>query len=184
MVHLLFRRYLLFWSFLNIIPTTTLTEEGLRKMGLIVLETIAIMTAGMMVGNELCAGVISSRLRRLDDHTHFEAARMLAATFGALMPFWYAATLLLTGVVAFSLRVAGKAAVLAEVSAALWLFSIVYTLIGLVPINNRIAAWSWGTQPDDWTETRQKIQTRHSIRVALLTIAFTCLVWSCLSVQP
>ncbi len=152
-------------------------------MGSTLLETITIIMAGMMAGNELCVSIVNSRLRRLDDRTHFESTRTMASVFGAFMPFWYAATLLLTGTVAFRLRAAGTAAVLADVSASLWLLSIVYTVAALVPINSRIAAWEWETRPSDWTEARQKWNTRHAARVALLMLALACLVLACLLAQ-
>ena len=97
-------------------------------MSLALLETIAVIAAGMMAGNELCVGIINANLRKQDEHTRFTSGRAFAALFGAFMPFWYAATLLLAGAVAFSLRASGTAAVLADVSALLWLLSIVYTV--------------------------------------------------------
>lgn len=149
-------------------------------MGSVLLETITIIVAGMMAGNELCVSVVNARLRGRDEQTHFEAGRALAAVFGAFMPFWYGATLLLTGAVAFSLRASGAAAVLADVSALLWLLSIAYTVAALVPINNRIAAWEWDTRPADWVQARQRWDALHTARVALLVVALTCLVLGCL----
>lgn len=152
-------------------------------MGSRLLEMTAILVAGMMAGNELCVGIVHAQLSKLDDRARFDSARVLAAAFGAFMPFWYGATLLLTGTVAFSLRAAGTAAVLADVSAALWLLSIVYTVIGLVPINNRIAAWEWETRPVEWEQARQRWNARHAARVALLVLALSCLALACLLAQ-
>lgn len=144
------------------------------------METIAIIAAGMMAGNELCVSIVNASLRKQDEHTRFTSGRAFAALFGAFMPFWYAATLLLAGAVAFNLRASGTAAVLADVSALLWLLSIVYTVAALVPINNRIAAWDWDTRPADWEQARQKWDALHTARVALLVTALACLVLACL----
>lgn len=151
-----------------------------KKMGLTFLELITIMVAGTMAGNEFCVMIVNTRLSKLEDRAHFDSARTLAAVFGTVMPFWYAATLLLTGVVAFRLRGAGTAAVLVDASASLWLLSIVYTITCLVPINSRIAAWQWGTRPSEWTHARQKWDALHTARVALLVLALACLVLACL----
>ncbi len=150
-------------------------------MGTMLMETITIMVAGMMAGNELCVSLVNARLRRLDERTHFDATRALAALLGTVMPFWYAATFLLTGLVAFRLHAAGTAAGLAAGATLLFLASIVYTVAALVPINNRIAAGEWDTRPDDWKQARQRWDTRHAARVALLTLALACLVLACLS---
>ena len=149
-------------------------------MGSALLETIAIIGAGMMTGNELCVSIVNASLRRQDEHTQFTSGRAFAALFGAFMPFWYAATLLLAGAVAFSLRASGTAAILADVSALLWLLSIIYTVSALVPINNRIAAWEWDARPVDWLQARQKWDALHSARVVLLVVALACLVVACL----
>ena len=133
-----------------------------------------------MTGNELCVSIVNARLSQLEERAHFEAARTLAAVFGAVMPFWYAATLLLTGLIAFHLHGSGTAAKLADVSAALWLLSIVYTVAWLVPINTRIAAWKWDTRPPEWTEARRRWDRLHAARVALLMLALAFLVFACL----
>jgi len=152
-------------------------------MGLTLLETATILVAGMMAGNELCVSFVNSVLRRQEGITHFHSARALAAFFGAIMPFWYASTLLLAGGVAFRLRAAGNQAVLADLAAGIYLLSIVYTVIGLVPINNRIAKWEWETRPADWKQVHQKWDTRHGLRVAMLTLALACLALACLTAR-
>ena len=149
-------------------------------MGTVILETLAVIAAGMMTGNELCVIIFHAQLRGLDERAQFELGKKSAAVFGKLMPPWYAATLLLSAVVAYLLRGSGAAALLADVSAALWLLSILGTVLLLVPINSRIAGWTWDTRPADWAEARQTWDTRHSVRVSLLVLAMICLVLACL----
>jgi len=145
------------------------------------LETAAIVAAGMMAGNELCVSIFHAALRRMEERTQFELGKASAAVFGKFMPFWYAATLLLSGAVAYSLRRTGGAARLADLAAALFLVSIVYNVTLLVPINSRIASWQWDTRPGDWAQARQTWDTRHLARVSLLIAAFACLVLGCLT---
>ncbi len=152
-------------------------------MGLAVLEGLAVIVAAMMTGNELCLSLVNARLRRTEERTQFEATRALAGSFGAFMPFWYAATFLLSGAVAYALRGSGPAAFLADTAAALWLVSIVYSVTVLVPINSRIATPVWETRPADWAQEWRTWDTRHTARVALLVLALGCLVAACLSAR-
>lgn len=142
-------------------------------------QTAAIVAAGMMTGNELCVSIFHALLRRMDERTQFEVGKASAAVFGKFMPFWYAATLLLSGAAAYSLRGTGRASLLADISAALFLGSIVYTVTLLVPINTRIAGWQWDARPRDWAKARQTWDTRHRLRVFLLVIAVVCLALAC-----
>ena len=145
-----------------------------------ILEALAVISAGMMTGNELCVSIFHAQLRRVDEPAQFEMGQRSAAVFGKFMPFWYAATLLLTAVVAYRLRGSGTAGVLAEISAALWLLAIVGTVTLLVPINTRITRWRWDTRPADWMQQRQAWDTRHIARVFLLLTALVCFVTACL----
>jgi hypothetical protein len=157
-----------------------LSGKGETKMGLTILEALAVVTAGMMTGNELCVSIFHEQLRQMEDRAQFDLGQKSAAVFGKVMPFWYAATLLLSGAVAYSLRGAGREARLADLAAALFLVSIVYTVTLLVPINTRIASWHWDTRPSDWVQARQTWDTRHLLRVFLLAVALVCLVLACL----
>ena len=150
-------------------------------MGQAIWEAAAIITAGIMTGNELCVSIFHAMLRQMEDErAQFELGQKSAAVFGKVMPFWYAATLLLSGAAAYSLRGTGRASGLADIAAALFLVSIVYTVTLLVPINTRVAGWQWDVRPSDWAQERQTWDTRHRLRVLLLVGAFVCLVLGCL----
>lgn len=145
-----------------------------------ILESVAVISAGMMTGNELCVAVFHAQFRGLNERAQFDLGQKSAAVFGKFMPFWYAATLLLTAAAGYALRGTGPAAALADVSAALWLLSVLGTVLFLVPINSRVAGWDWDTRPADWAAVRQTWDTQHRIRVSLLFIALTCLALACL----
>ena len=149
-------------------------------MRITTLELFALVSAGMMTGNELCVSIFHAQIRRMEEKVEFEMGQASAAAFGKFMPFWYAATLLLTGAVAYSLRGSRAPALLADISAALWLLSIVLTVTLLVPINSRIAGWKWETRPADWPQARRTWDTRHAVRVCLLLAALLCLVFASL----
>lgn len=109
----------------------------------IALQTITLVLAGLMVGNELAvAAFVHPQLCTLDDKVHLASAQALARIYGRVMPFWYALTVVLTISIAFLLRQTGSLSFgLAVTSAVFWLVSILLTVIRLVPINDQVSDW-------------------------------------------
>ena len=143
-----------------------------------VLNVIAIIVAGLMVGCELAiAAFVHPTLDKLPDDAHLPAASALARVLGTVMPFWYNLTFLLTlAEVIIQWRQSGRLPVWVATSALLWMLASVYSLIALVPINNRIKSWEKATPPPDWKTYRLRWDLRHRWRVVLLTIAFAFLI--------
>ena len=142
------------------------------------LELVAVVVAGTMVGNELAIAVfVHPRLSALDDVTHVRAVQPLAAALGAVMPFWYALTLLGSLAVAFLARpagVPGHGPALA--SAGLFAAMIVYTVLLPVPINQQVARWRPEALPANWREMRRRWDRLHALRVGVLLLALVLLV--------
>ena len=146
-------------------------------------EVTAIVVAGTMVGNELAIAVfVHPRLWRLDDASHVRAVQPLAAALGAVMPFWYALTLVSALTVAFVARPAGTSGH-GEALAAAGLFAamIVYTVLLPVPINNQVARFRPEAPPANWRELRQRWDRLHVFRVVVLSVAFLLLVVACVT---
>ena len=62
-----------------------------------VLNVVAIIVAGLMVGSELAiAAFVHPTLDRMADDVHLPAASALARVLGRFMPFWYILVFLLT----------------------------------------------------------------------------------------
>jgi uncharacterized membrane protein len=143
-----------------------------------VLDVIAIIAAGLMVGDELAIALfIHPTLDRLPDDVHLPAASALARVLGRFMPFWYILVFLLTlAEVLIRWQQSGHVPVWIAASAILWLLASVYSITALVPINNRIASWEKATPPADWKTFRGRWDMLHRWRVVLLTIAFACLI--------
>jgi uncharacterized membrane protein len=143
-----------------------------------VLNVVAIVVAGLMVGNELAIAVfVHPALNRLPDDVHLPAASVLARVMGRFMPFWYILVFLLTLAEAIiqwyqSGRLPGSIAT----SAILWVLASVYSITTLVPLNNRISSWAKVTPPADWKTFRSRWDMLHRWRVVLLTIAFAFLI--------
>jgi uncharacterized membrane protein len=143
-----------------------------------VLNVVAILVAGLMVGCELAiAAFIHPTLDTLPDEAHLPAASALARVLGTVMPFWYNLTFLLTlAEVVLRWHQSGRLPIWIATSAVLWMLATVYSLIALVPVNNRIKSWETLTPPPDWKTYRRRWDMHHRRRVVLLTIAFAFLI--------
>jgi len=143
-----------------------------------VLNAAAIMVAGLMIGCELAiAAFIHPTLDKLPDEAHLPVASAIARVLGTVMPFWYNLTFLLTLAEVFlRWHQSGRVPVWIATSAVLWLLASVYSLIALVPVNNRIKSWETTAPPADWKTYRHRWDMHHRWRVALLTVAFAFLI--------
>jgi len=145
------------------------------------LETIAIVVAGTMTGNEIAIGVfVHPRLSRLDDAVHVRAVQTLAVAQGAAMPFWYALTCLLSlATTFFAQSTWDTPRWLALGATALFIAMSIYSVLLPVPINNQVARWQPDSLPGNWRELRNRWDMLHAIRVGFLVVALVLLVTSC-----
>ena len=143
-----------------------------------VLNVVAIIVAGLMVGSELTiAAFVYPTLDRLPDNIHLPAASALARVLGRLMPFWYILVFLLTLAEVFiQWHQSGRLPIWIATAAILWALASVYSITALVPINSRIASRETVTPPADWKTFRSRWDLLHRWRVVLLTIAFAFLI--------
>ena len=143
-----------------------------------VLSVVAIIVAGLMVGSELAIAMfVHPTLDRVPDQVHLPAASALARAQGRVMPFWYILVFLLTlAEVVIRWHQSGRLPIWIATSDGLWMLASVYSLIALVPINNRIKSWEKSTPPADWKTYRSRWDMHHRWRVVLLTIAFAFLI--------
>jgi uncharacterized membrane protein len=143
-----------------------------------VLEALAVVTVvivGLLVGVEFSVAFIMNRiLDALPEDSgqlgHAHGGRML----GALMPFWYMGSVLLSAIWA----VAGwqhDGAGLVVTAAGLLIVSVVMSVLLLVPINNRNKTWTPENRPADWRQQLHRWGRYHYVRVAVIIAAFALL---------
>ncbi|MEU6532203.1 DUF1772 domain-containing protein [Streptomyces sp. NPDC046928] len=141
-----------------------------------VLEVVTTVIVGLMVGVEFAVAFVMNRIfsalpEDSDQLARAHGGRML----GALMPFWYIGSLLLTALwTAVAWNEDGTA--LLVVAGALLVVSIVMSVLLLVPINNRGKTWTPENRPEDWKEQMNRWDRYHYVRVAVIIAAFTLLV--------
>ena len=139
------------------------------------LEAITIVVTGLMVGVEFAvAFVLNPIFNALPGDSgqlgRAHGGRML----GAVMPFWYIGSLVLSALWA----VAGwhhRGAGLVVIAAALLIVSVIMSLLLLVPINNRSKTWTPENRPEDWKQQANRWDRYHYLRVAVIIAAFALL---------
>jgi uncharacterized membrane protein len=139
------------------------------------LEAFTIVVVGVMVGVEFSvAFVINPIFNALPEDSgqlgRAHGGRML----GAVMPFWYITSLVLSAVWA----IAGwhhHGAGLVVTAGALLIISVIMSLLLLVPINNQSKTWTPENRPEDWKEQASRWDRFHYVRVAVLIAAFALL---------
>ena len=139
-------------------------------------EVFTTVVVGVMVGVEFSVAFIMNRiLDALPEDSgqlgHAHGGRML----GALMPFWYMGSLVLSALWA----VAGwhhHGAGLVVTAAGLLIVSVIMSILLLVPINNRGKTWTPDNRPADWKQQMNRWLLFHYVRVAVIITAFALLV--------
>ena len=137
--------------------------------------TLAVITetvVGVMVGVEFAVAVFENPiLLRLPAGPALQARADGARVGGRVMPFWYCGSLLLTAGLAAA-KWGGLAGAAAVAAAGLLVVSVVMSVTLLVPINNRVAAWTADHHPADWREQQKRWDRLHYARVAIIVAGF------------
>jgi uncharacterized membrane protein len=140
------------------------------------LEVFTIVVVGVMVGVEFSvAFVINPILNGLPADSSQRGRAHGGRMLGALMPFWYVGSLVLSAVWA----IAGwhhPGTGLVVIAAALLIVSVIMSILLLVPINNRGKTWTVENRPEDWKEQMNRWDRFHYVRVAVIIAAFALLV--------
>lgn len=140
------------------------------------LKGFAILVLGLLTGNELAVALIHPVLSDLPDSTHIASVQVIGRRYGRLMPIWMALCLLLCAIATISLPLWSLSQQFAAIATLLMFVSIVFSLVGPVPINDRIIRWQPQHLPSNWKHERDRWDQFHLIRVGMLAIAFICLV--------
>ncbi|MGA7916583.1 MAG: DUF1772 domain-containing protein [Candidatus Acidiferrales bacterium] len=144
------------------------------------LYLFAIVALGLMCGSELNVGAFAHRtLNRQPLETHILMRASFARLFGRLMPFWMASSTLLNFLLLLPFtRLNTQAWRLAALAAAIQVLAVLFSLVGPVPINNRIMQWTPQSLPADWKAQENRWDAYHLLRTCGLIVAFAALALS------
>lgn len=140
------------------------------------LAVCTIVVVGVMVGVEFSvAFVINAILNGLPDDSNQQGRSHGGRMLGALMPFWYIGSLVLSTI--WAIAAWGRPGTsLIVLGAGLLVVSVVMSILLLVPINNRGKTWTPENRPADWKEQMGRWDRYHYARVAVIIAAFALLV--------
>jgi hypothetical protein len=146
------------------------------------LYVLAIVVLGLMCGSELNVAAFGHpTLNRQQPEVHIPVRASFATLFGRVMPFWMATSTLLNLLLLLPFEHLGVlAGHLAQMAFAIQVFAVIFSLVGPVPINNRIKLWTPTQLPADWKAQEHRWDLYHWIRTAGLIIAFALLILSAL----
>ncbi|PKV92647.1 putative membrane protein [Amycolatopsis echigonensis] len=140
------------------------------------LAVCTIVVVGVMVGVEFSvAFVINPILNGLPDDSNQQGRAHGGRMLGALMPFWYIGSLVLSAIWAIAAWDRPGTG-LVVIGAGLLVVSVVMSILLLVPINNRGKTWTPENRPADWKEQMNRWDRYHYVRVAVIIAAFALLV--------
>ena len=144
------------------------------------LQLLAVLVLGLMCGSELnVAAFAHPMLNRQPLEVHVRMRASLAALFGRVMPFWMAGSTLLNLLLLLPFAHLNESAWrFAAVAFAIQVFAVALSLVGPVPINNRIAKWTPESIPEDWQAQEHRWDRYHWLRTCGLIVAFALLVLS------
>jgi hypothetical protein len=145
-----------------------------------ILQLVALIILGLMCGSELNVAAFSHpALSRQSLETHIRLRASFASLFGRVMPYWMIGSTLLNLLLLFPFaRLSEPARRLAAVAFAIQVLACLFSLIGPVPINNRIAGWRSDALPRDWHIQEHRWDVYHWLRTAGLIVSFTILALS------
>jgi hypothetical protein len=139
---------------------------------------LLILSTALLFGNEFSIGfLVHPSLSRADHRGFLPAIQVLAHYFGKIMPFWMAGTLVFHLLLLWTTwQWPAHHTVCLICAAILWVIIIVFSVIGPVPINNRVKIWDLAHLPDDWEAERRRWDELNVIRVVLIGFAFLALL--------
>jgi uncharacterized membrane protein len=144
------------------------------------LQLLAVVVLGLMCGSELnVAAFAHPMLNRQPLEVHVPMRASMAALFGRVMPFWMAGSTLLNLLLLLPFQHLSESAWrFTAVAFIIQVFAVVFSLVGPVPINNRIAKWTRESLPEDWQAQEHRWDQYHWLRTAGLIVGFAVLVLS------
>jgi uncharacterized membrane protein len=142
------------------------------------LDTITITCAGLMVGNELAVSAFfNPAARQLESGPQTQSLSILARSLGRVMPVWYGLCFALLALESVLHRHQAAFALLLT-AALIWSVAIAFSIVLLVPINNRIAALNLAAPAPGWKADHRRWDLFHRARILLLAIAFVALAYA------
>jgi len=143
----------------------------------LILGVVTTICIGLMIGTEFAVSAfVNPILKKLGDSARADATRLFARKLGTVMPYWYCLNLLLLIAETVTLRRHPADVAFLIAASVLWVAVIVFTLLLLVPINNRIVNMDSASFTDPLRREHARWDMLHRWRVLVLSVAMICML--------
>ena len=141
---------------------------------------VLILSTAALFGNEFSVGFFIHRSLARTDHRRFlPAIQVFARFFGKIMPFWMTGTLVVHLLLLWwTWQWPASQTKFLVYAAVLWILIIIFSVVGPVPINNRVKTWDTANLPADWEAQRNRWDALNAARVILIGLALLALLLS------
>ena len=130
------------------------------------LDVVAVFLVLLLVGSELSVSAfVNPSAWRLETAPQSTMLRHYAAVLGRLMPFWYAADLILLTAKTWLDRHTPDLPLLLAAT-IIWFLATLGSILFLVPLNNQVI-----TATPGWQAAHRSWDRRHRVRIAALAVA-------------
>ncbi|HXS78115.1 MAG TPA: DUF1772 domain-containing protein [Terracidiphilus sp.] len=141
-----------------------------------ILDVLSIVSIGLLLGTEFAVSAfINPILAKLEPAAEAHATSLFAQKLGKMMPFWYGLNLLLL-IIEAVIHLHDSGLPWFALAPILWTAVIVFTVLVLVPINNRISAMSPNSYSAELRQEHNRWDTLHRWRVLVLSVAMIALL--------
>jgi hypothetical protein len=142
---------------------------------------VNLVLAGLLAGNELGTKVaIHPSLERLSTPERIRAEQEVTRRYAAIMPLWMS-SVIVSCVPVLALSRGTRAFLPTLAGTACFVGMLASTLIGNVPINNRVLEMFPETDGEEFVELRDRWDRLHTLRVALNVLGLGLLCVGALS---
>jgi hypothetical protein len=144
------------------------------------LQFFAVLVLGLMCGSELnVAAFAHPTFNHQPRDVQVVMRSSFAALLGRVMPFWMTGSTVLNILLLLPFaHLSPPAWRLALIALVIQVLAVVFSLVGPVPINNRIAKWTPESLPNDWRAQEHRWDLYHWLRTSGLIVAFAILLVS------
>ena len=137
---------------------------------------VNLVLAGLLAGNELGTKIaVHPSLKELPAPERLRAEQAVTRRYAAIMPYWMLSTIA-SCVVALALARGSRGYLPTLAGTACFAGMLLSTLLGNVPINNRVLELSPETDREEFEALRERWDRLHSVRVLLDVVGLGMLV--------
>jgi len=137
------------------------------------LQLLAVIVLGLMCGSEMNVALFGHpTLHKQPIEAHIPVRASFAKLFGRIMPFWMALSTLLNLLLLLPFEHSNRLVWRIDaIALTIQVAAVGFSLIGPVPINNRIARWAPDPHPSDWHAQEHRWDVYHWLRTLGLVVA-------------